>query len=124
MRDHGARRPHPASVTDATVSGPELGTPEFWAASRPDSPAVVHGDSVLIGIPHDDFGEKPLVFIVANPADRPTPNELLDFLDGRLASYKRPRQFEFVDELHLSPMGKILKTELRGPYWEGRERRV
>jgi long-chain acyl-CoA synthetase len=39
--------------------------------------------------------------------------ELLDFLDGRLASYKKPRRFEFIERLPVSPIGKVLKTELR-----------
>jgi long-chain acyl-CoA synthetase len=85
-------------------------------------PGVI--DAAVIGIPHDDFGEQPLAFVIADPSDPPSPGELLCFLDGRLASYKRPRRFEFVDELPLSPMGKVLKTELRAPYWEGRDRRV
>ena len=41
----------------------------------------------------------------------------VSFLQGRLASYKHPRQFEFVDELPRNSMGKVLKTELRAPYW-------
>jgi long-chain acyl-CoA synthetase len=85
-------------------------------------PAVVN--AAVIGIPHDDLGEQPLALMVADPTNRPTPDELLGFLDGRLAAYKRPRRFEFVDELPLSPIGKVLKTELRAPYWEGRERHV
>ncbi|MGO9558822.1 MAG: class I adenylate-forming enzyme family protein [Acidimicrobiales bacterium] len=85
-------------------------------------PGVV--DVAVIGIPHDDLGEQPLAFVVADPACPPTAEDLLEFLDGRLASYKRPRRFEFVDELPLSPMGKVLKTELRAPYWQGRDRRV
>jgi long-chain acyl-CoA synthetase len=87
-----------------------------------EHPGVV--DAAVIGIPQDDFGEQPLAFIVADPTDSPTPDDLIRFLDGRLASYKRPRQFEFVDELPMSPMGKVLKTELRAPYWQGRDRRV
>jgi long-chain acyl-CoA synthetase len=87
-----------------------------------EHPGVV--DAAVIGIPQDDFGEQPLAFIVADPTDPPTPDDLIRFLDGRLASYKRPRQFEFVDELPMSPVGKVLKTELRAPYWQGRDRRV
>jgi long-chain acyl-CoA synthetase len=65
-------------------------------------------NAAAIGILHNNFGEQPLAFILTDPVDRPTADELLSFLDGRLASCKRPRQFEFVDELN----------------WEGRERRV
>ena len=78
----------------------------------------------VIGIPHDDFGEQPLALIVRASDQDLTEADVRSFLEGRLASFKRPRRIEFVDELPVSPMGKILKTELRAPYWEGRERRV
>ncbi|HMK12047.1 MAG TPA: AMP-binding protein [Acidimicrobiales bacterium] len=81
-------------------------------------------DAAVIGIPEPDFGEQALAFIVTRPGHSVTGPELLEFLDGRLASYKKPRQFEFVDALPVSPMGKVLKTELRAPYWKGHERNV
>ncbi|MEU9210989.1 AMP-binding protein [Streptomyces sp. NPDC048415] len=85
-------------------------------------PAVL--DAAVIGIPQDDFGEQPMAFVVADPAAEPSEKDLLAFLDGRLASYKRPRRFAFVEELPVSPMGKVQKHVLRAPYWKGRERRV
>jgi long-chain acyl-CoA synthetase len=85
-------------------------------------PAVI--DAAVIGIPQDDFGEQPMAFIVADRAAELTEKDLLEFLEGRLASYKQPRQFAFVDELPVNPMGKVLKNVLRAPYWEGRERHV
>jgi long-chain acyl-CoA synthetase len=81
-------------------------------------------DCAVIGIPQDDFGEQPLAFVVPRPGRDVTAEDLLAFLDGRLASFKKPRRIEFVGSLPLSPMGKVLKTELRKPYWEGRERNV
>jgi long-chain acyl-CoA synthetase len=85
-------------------------------------PAVV--DAAVIGIPHDEFGEQPLAFVITAEDTVVTDEELLAFLDGRLASYKKPRKFIYVDELPLNPMGKVLKTTLRQPYWEGRQRHV
>jgi long-chain acyl-CoA synthetase len=87
-----------------------------------EHPAVI--DAAVIGIPEPDFGEQPLAFILGDPGVKVMADDLLSFLDGRLASFKKPRQFVFVDELPLSPMGKVLKTELRAPYWEGLDRRV
>ena len=81
-------------------------------------------DAAVIGIPEADFGEQALAFIVTRAGRSLIADDLLAFLDGRLASYKKPRQFEFVDHLPVSPMGKVLKTELRAPYWKGRERSV
>lgn len=85
-------------------------------------PGVIN--SAVIGIPHDDFGEQPVAFIIARPDCPPTEADLVAFLDGRLASFKQPRRFAFVDELPLSPVGKVLKTELREQFWNGRPRRV
>ena len=88
---------------------------------------VAHPDvenCAVIGIPHDDFGEQPLAFVVPRRGHTVTTDSILGFLDGRLAPYKRPRQIEVVDELPTSPIGKVLKTELRAPYWEGRDRHV
>jgi long-chain acyl-CoA synthetase len=78
----------------------------------------------VIGIPQDDFGEQPLAFVVPKVGRSVTPDDVLTFLDGRLASFKKPRRFEIVDELPTNTMGKVLKNELRKPYWEGRTRLV
>jgi long-chain acyl-CoA synthetase len=81
-------------------------------------------DAAVIGIPEEDFGEQALAFVVTRQGHTVTGPELLEFLDGRLASYKKPRRFEFIDRLPVSPIGKVLKTELRAPYWKGHERNV
>ncbi len=81
-------------------------------------------DCAVIGIPHDDFGEQPLAFVIPAPGRTVDVTELQAFLDGRLASYKKPRRVELVDQLPRNPMGKVLKNELRAPYWQGRTRNV
>jgi long-chain acyl-CoA synthetase len=78
----------------------------------------------VIGIPHDDFGEAILAFVVRRSGTVLGTDELLAFLDGRLARYKQPRRFEFVDDLPISTVGKVLKRELRLPYWQGAVRSV
>jgi long-chain acyl-CoA synthetase len=85
-------------------------------------PQVV--DAAVIGIPDDDFGEKPLAFIVTGPGAHLDEDALRSFLQDHLAKYKTPREFIFVAELPLNPAGKVLKTELRQPYWAGRQRNV
>ena len=56
----------------------------------------------------------------------PVPDEaaILAFCRDHLASYKRPKTLSIVDELPRNTMGKLLKRELREPYWKGRERNV
>jgi long-chain acyl-CoA synthetase len=87
-----------------------------------EHPAVI--DCAVIGIPHDEFGEQPLAFIVSQAGATLNEGNLAEFLKSRLASFKLPRQIEFINDLPVSPMGKVLKQELRAPYWKGRERNV
>lgn len=97
---------YPAEIEKALASHPEI------------------VEAAVIGIPDDDFGEKPLAYIITTPGTKPTEDELLEHLAGQLARYKRPREFVMVDDLPRNPVGKVLKNELRQPYWEGRHRNV
>ena len=81
-------------------------------------------EAAVIGIPHDDFGEQVLAICEINPDTVPGQDELLEFCRAELAGYKLPRQVTFVEALPRNPMGKVLKNELRMPYWEGRERKI
>jgi long-chain acyl-CoA synthetase len=81
-------------------------------------------DVAVFGIPHPDWGEE--VKAVVEPAAGAAPGEaltgeLLAFLDGRIAAFKRPRTIDYVEELPRDPNGKLYKRKLRDPYWAGRE---
>lgn len=77
-------------------------------------------DAAVIGIPEDTFGEQVMAFCEVRPDSEITPDELTRFLADRLAPFKRPRRIEFVSEFPRNAMGKILKNELREPFWQGR----
>ena len=64
-----------------------------------------------IGIPNDERGEDPKIFVVKK--GNVTEQELLDYGKKQLTGYKRPRHVQFVDELPKSNVGKILRKELR-----------
>lgn len=81
-------------------------------------------DVAVIGIPDDDFGEQVLAFCQLKPDRMAHAAELMAHCAEHLASYKRPRRFEFVADLPRNGMGKVLKRELRDPYWTGKERKV
>lgn len=87
-----------------------------------DHPAVAQ--AAVIGIPHETWGEAIHAVVVLAADGQATEEEVQAFAAERLADYKKPRSVEFRSELPISGTGKILKKELRAPYWEGRERQV
>ena len=91
--------------------------------------ALYQHDAVLecavIGVPDDKWGERVHAIVRLKPATAASEEELVARCRELIAGYKVPRSLEFrTDPLPLSGAGKILKTELRAPYWEGRERQV
>jgi len=82
----------------------------------------------VIGIPSNEWGETVHAVIVPaggeNNSNDLTFEQLRDFCKEHIASYKCPKSITLVDALPISGAGKILKNELRKPYWEGREAQV
>ena len=80
-------------------------------------PAV--GSVAVIGVPHDVWGEAVHAIVVVRADAEVTEDELKDHARLTLAGYKVPKTIELRDEpLPLSAAGKVLKRELRRPYWE------
>jgi fatty-acyl-CoA synthase/long-chain acyl-CoA synthetase len=76
----------------------------------------------VIGIPHEDWGEA--VHAVVVPEGDLTAEELIEFADGTLSAYKKPKSVEFVEEIPTTPYGKMDKKALREPYWEDADRQI
>jgi len=85
-------------------------------------PAVAN--AVVIGVPDDKWGEAVKGLVIKKKGDEVTEKELIDFCKERLASFKKPRSIEFVQDFPKSGTGKILKSELRERYWKGREKKI
>jgi fatty-acyl-CoA synthase len=51
-------------------------------------------------------------------------HELIAYVKQRIGSYKAPKSIAFVEQLPLSPVGKVLRRKVRQRYWEGQERRI
>ncbi len=79
----------------------------------------------IIGIPHDTWGEQVHAIVVLRAGATATEDELRDHTRELIAGYKVPKSFEFRDTpLPLSGAMKVLKKDLRAPYWEGKGRAV
>ncbi len=86
-------------------------------------PAVAQ--CAVIGIPDERWGEAVHAVVMRKPGAVATEEEIIAFCRARIAHYKCPRSVKIQDEmLPLSGAGKILKRELRKPYWEARSRQV
>ena len=86
------------------------------------NPAVL--ECAVIAAPDDKRGEVPVALVVLKPDAALTEKELKAFCRQHLAGFKVPREIHFRDALPKGGTGKILKAELREPFWAGLERRV
>ncbi len=109
-------------VKDMIVSGGENIYPAEVENALFAHPAVA--DAAVIGVPDDTWGEAVKAFVVTADGQRADADELVAFVRQRIAGYKRPRSVEFVGELPRNASGKVLRRELREPYWRGADRRV
>jgi len=78
----------------------------------------------VVGVPDEYWGESVHAIVACRPDDILTADAVIARCTDRLASYKKPRTVEFVDQLPKNAYGKVLKRELRERYWAAYERRV
>jgi acyl-CoA synthetase (AMP-forming)/AMP-acid ligase II len=78
----------------------------------------------VIGVPSGEWGESVHAVVVLKPDGDVSAQALIAHTKTLIAGYKCPRSVEFRDALPLSGTGKILKTELRKPFWDGCKRQV
>ena len=75
-------------------------------------------DATVIGVPSDRWGETPLALVVLSGSHALQPEELRDWLNGRLGKLQRVSAVEFRQTLPRSSIGKVLKRQLAEPYWQ------
>jgi acyl-CoA synthetase (AMP-forming)/AMP-acid ligase II len=109
-------------LKDMIVSGGENVYPAEIEQVLFQHPAVA--DAAVIGIPDDRWGEAVHAFVQLRPDASADAGQLVAFCRERLAGYKQPRSVEFIDAIPRNASMKVLKKDLRAPYWEGRERGV
>ena len=102
----GGENVYPAEVENALFAHPDI------------------ADVAVIGVPSEKWGEAVKACVVMAEGKSLSEDEIIAFARERIAGYKLPKSVDFVDALPRNPSGKILRRELREPYWEGQERRV
>ena len=81
-------------------------------------------DCAVIGTPHPDWGEAVTAVVELNAGAAVTEEELLAYCRPKLGGIKTPKRVVVVDALPRSANGKVLKKDIREPFWRGQERRI
>jgi len=102
----GAENIYPAEVENAVYGHPDV------------------AEVAVIGIPDERWGESVKAIVALKPGAEPNPASIIAFARERIASFKVPKSVDFIDALPRNASGKILRRQLREPYWKGRERGV
>jgi len=109
-------------LKDMIISGGEnIYSPEIERVLA-EHPAVM--EVAVIGVPDDRWGEVVKAVVSLRPGTTASEAELIEFSRERLAHYKCPKSVDVVEALPRNPTGKILKRDLRAPYWADRERQT
>jgi acyl-CoA synthetase (AMP-forming)/AMP-acid ligase II len=109
-------------LKDMIISGGEnIYSPEVERVLV-EHPAVM--EVAIIGVPDDTWGESVKAVVSLNEGQSATEDELIGYCREHLAHFKCPKSVDITGPLPRNPTGKILKKDLRAPYWQGRERAV
>ncbi len=102
----GGENVYPAEVENAMYGHPDI------------------AEVAVIGVPDDKWGEAVKAIVVVKEGRAPDAAAILDFTRQRIAGYKLPKSVDFITALPRNGTGKVLKRDLRAPYWAGRDRQV
>jgi acyl-CoA synthetase (AMP-forming)/AMP-acid ligase II len=102
----GGENVYPAEVENAVFGHPDV------------------ADVAVVGVPDDKWGEAVKAIVVLKPGANANDASIMAWAKERIAGYKVPKSVDFIADLPRNPSGKILRRELREPYWAGRDRRV
>ncbi|QPC99524.1 fatty acid--CoA ligase [Qipengyuania soli] len=109
-------------IKDMIISGGENVYPAQVESAIYGHPAVA--EVAVIGVPDETWGEAVKACVVPKPGATVEPNDIIAFTRERLAGFKVPKSIDVIDVMPRNASGKILRRELRAPYWEGRDRQV
>ncbi len=109
-------------VKDMIISGGENVYPAEVESALAEHPAIA--EVAVIGVPDEKWGEAVKAVVVLRPDATLSQDELITWSRSRIAGFKIPRSVDFAPVLPRNASGKILKRELRAPYWANKARQV
>ena len=109
-------------IKDMIISGGENIYPAEVEQALAEHPSVL--EVGVVGVPSEKWGEEVKAFVALRAGQNATADELIAHARSLIASFKCPKTVEFLDALPRNPSGKILKRELRAPYWSEKTRKA
>jgi acyl-CoA synthetase (AMP-forming)/AMP-acid ligase II len=109
-------------IKDMIISGGENIYPAEVESAICDHPDVA--EVAVVGVPDDKWGEAVKAVVVMKPGKQATAAEIIGFTRERIAAFKTPKSVDFIEALPRNASGKILRRQLRDPYWVGQDRQV
>ena len=109
-------------VKDMIISGGENIYPAEVENALMSHPDII--DAAVVGVPDDKWGETVKGFVILKEGVELTEQDIIASTKEKIASYKCPTSINFIQEMPRNPSGKILRRELREPYWDDKGRNV
>ena len=109
-------------IKDMIISGGENVYPAEVESAIYGHPAIA--EVAVIGVPSAKWGEEVKACVVAKPGHEVDAADVIAWARERIAAFKAPKSVEVIPMMPRNASGKILRRELRAPYWEGQERQV
>ncbi|HSJ78276.1 MAG TPA: long-chain-fatty-acid--CoA ligase [Erythrobacter sp.] len=109
-------------IKDMIISGGENVYPAEVESAIYGHPAIA--EVAVIGVPSAKWGEEVKACVVAKPGHEVDAADVIAWARERIASFKAPKSVDIIPLMPRNASGKILRRELRAPYWEGQERQV
>jgi fatty-acyl-CoA synthase len=109
-------------IKDMIISGGENVYPAEVENAIFGHPAVA--EVAVIGVPSEQWGEEVKACVVCKPGHNVEAGDIIAYARERVAAFKAPKSVDVIAEMPRNPSGKILRRQLREPYWAGQERQV
>ncbi len=107
---------------DMIVTGGENVYPKETEDVLYEHPAVM--EAAVVSAPDEKWGERVQAVVVLRQGQTATGEELIQHCKGKLAGYKCPKAVEFWDAIPKTPIGKIIRKDVKKKFWEGHERSI